>query len=309
MNIFITSVGTATSVNLIKYFKKAGDYIVGGDINEYGYTAGSIMCNEYVQLPYATDLSYFDKVCNIIKLFNIELFIPVNDIEVYIAAQHIKDIPCKCIIPDFETISKVRDKYICSSSLAGIIDVPKILEDDDVNKNRILRDKLGVGSKGITFIDKGTEAPAYNKDDSFLQETVHGEEYTVDLLCDLAGHPIYIIPRLRLEVKGGVATKVKVCNDEELILQVKKILEVYKLPGFSNIQFIKGQDNKYYFIEINYRFSGCGVGSLLSSPNYLEHFKAVSLGGIYNGDVNPDTKFNLIVTRYYEEMVYEDRNS
>lgn len=309
MNIFITSVGTATSVNLIKYFKKAGDYIVGGDINEYGYTAGSIMCHEYVQLPYATDSSYFDKVCNIIKLFNIELFIPVNDIEVYIAAEHIKDIPCKCIIPDFETISKVRDKYICSSSLSGIVDVPKILENDDVNKNRILRDRLGVGSKGITYIDKGTEAPAYNKDERFLQETVDGEEYTVDLLCDLAGHPIYIIPRLRLEVKGGVATKVKVCNDDELILQVKKILEVYKLPGFSNIQFIKGQDSKYYFIEINYRFSGCGVGSLLSSPNYLEHFKAVSLGGIYNGDVNPDTKFNLIVTRYYEEMVYEDRNS
>ena len=224
-------------------------------------------------------------------------------------AENINDIPCKCIVPDFETISKIRDKYICSTSLVDIIDVPKILEEDDINTDRILRDRLGVGSKGITFIDKGTAAPSYNKDDSFLQETVQGKEYTVDLLCDSMGHPIYIIPRLRIEVKGGVATKVKIVKDEELIAQVKKILEVYKLPGFSNIQFIKGHDGKYYFIEINYRFSGCGIGSILSSPNYIEHFKAVSFGGIYNGDINLDTKFNLIITRYYEEMVYEDRNS
>ena len=47
--ILITSVGTATAVNLIKYFHKLGDYIVGTDINAYGYTAGSMLVDEFVR--------------------------------------------------------------------------------------------------------------------------------------------------------------------------------------------------------------------------------------------------------------------
>ena len=55
MKILISSVGTSTSVNLIRYFQKIGDYIVGCDINNYGYTAGSILCKNYYKVPYAKE--------------------------------------------------------------------------------------------------------------------------------------------------------------------------------------------------------------------------------------------------------------
>ena len=51
MNVLITSVGTATSVNLIKELKKRNHYIVGVDINDYGYTAGSLMVDNYIKVP------------------------------------------------------------------------------------------------------------------------------------------------------------------------------------------------------------------------------------------------------------------
>lgn len=53
MRILITSVGTATSVNLIRYFQRDGDYIVGADINDFGFTAGSILSNVYYKVSLA----------------------------------------------------------------------------------------------------------------------------------------------------------------------------------------------------------------------------------------------------------------
>lgn len=305
MKILISSVGTATSVNLIKYFKKLNDYIIGTDINPMGYTAGSMMVDKFFTVPYAVDENYISSIVEIIRNNDIELFIPVNDTEVYIVSKEIDQIPCKCIVPDTATIDLLRDKFECSQRMIKSgIDVPSILDCDDMGLVRILRDKVGVGSSGISFFERGIGIKSYDKTTQFIQEKVSGEEYTVDVLSDCDGKPLYIIPRKRIEVKSGVATKVLVDDEKGIIDRVKIILETIKLPGFSNIQFIKDRVGKYWFIEINYRFSGCGAATLATCPGYLDVFKDIVLGKEINTELNHDVRWNSIVTRYYEEFVY-----
>lgn len=69
-----------------------------------------------------------------------------------------------------------------------------------------MRDFYGVGSKGIRIVEP--EDKLIVGDEQFAQEFITGDEYTVDVLCDREGNPSYIIPRRRVEVKSGVATKV-----------------------------------------------------------------------------------------------------
>ena len=107
MRILITSVGTATSVNLIKEFKKRGDYVVGVDINPLGYTAGSCLSDKFYQIVLAVDDSYLPMLSEIIANEKIDILIPINDIEIYTVSQNIDKIACKCIIPDVKTIETV----------------------------------------------------------------------------------------------------------------------------------------------------------------------------------------------------------
>ena len=97
-----------------------------------------------------------------------------------------------------------------------------------------------------------------------------------------------------------------VLEDMVLINSVKLILQEFILPGFSNMQFIKDGYGRYWFIEINYRFSGCGAATLAVCPDYIVKLRNV-INDVPNDTVlNADVKWKSIVTRYYEEVVYEE---
>ena len=306
MRILITSVGTSTSIGLIKGFRKFGDYIVGADTNEYGYTAGSVLVDMYYRVSNASNELYMEEIITIINEEDVDLFIPINDIEVYVIAKNIDKINCKCCIPSIETIEVVRDKYICNTVVEKMgVKVPCEISKDNINEKRILRDRIGVGSRGIVIIESGFSTPKYDREEVFLQKYVEGTEYTVDILCDRQGNPIYIIPRKRIEVKSGVATKVEIENNEFLISEVKRILSEIKLPGFSNMQFIRDEADNYWFVEINYRFSGAGATTLAVVNNYLLEFLNSFDETYAKASLNAGVKWNTVITRYYEEVVYE----
>lgn len=90
----------------------------------------------------------------------------------------------------------------------------------------------------------------------------------------------------------------------QLIDDVKRILSNVQIPRFSNIQFIKDSYGTCWFIEVNYRFSGAGATTMSVVNDYLQKFKQ-SLSGDYKFNINENVKWNSIVTRYYEEVVYE----
>lgn len=305
MKILITSVGTATAVNLIRYFKKDGHEIIGVDINDYGYTAGSLLVDSYARVPYATDETYVDVLAGLIVQYNADILIPINDSEVYRLSQNLSKIPCRCLIPSVDVIELFRDKLTSTQAISELgIPVPEILNEDRPEIKRILRDRVGVGSKGIWILNENEPAPDYSSE-QMLQVFVAGEEYTIDVLADSEGNAAFIIPRIRLEVKNGQSTKAVLVQDEQLIQYAKTIVSTYRIPGFCNIQFIKDSLGVYRFVELNYRFSGCGSASLIATDGYLKQFVLFSQGEKACGTLNESVKWNSIVTRYYEEVLYE----
>lgn len=310
MNIAISSIGTATSMGIIKCIKKYNSNIniIGTDINDFGYTAGSMMVNKFYKICKYNNKLYIDTLLDILRKEKVDMFIPIHDFEVNKIANNINLFEkYKIIIPNLYVLELFSDKYKATNALnkLGIL-TPKIV-DNKYNKKKILRDKIGVGSTGIKIIDDNSNIKI--SEDKFLQEYIEGQEYTVDIFCDIDGNPIIIIPRIRLEVKSGVATKVKLEYNNELINICKKILKNYKLPGLSNIQFIQSK-GQYYFIEVNTRFAGAGITSILGSYNYIGDFLNIKhIKG--SEDVLENNlrkvKWNSIITRYYEEMIYYEK--
>lgn len=309
MNIAISSIGTATAVGLLKCIRNIDKdiKIIGLDINELGYTAGSLLVDNFYKVPLYNDKLYCEKLLSIFVKEKIDMFIPIHDFEVKKVAEFIELFKgYKIIIPNIDMINLFSDKYKANIEMQKTgISIPKIV-DTNYSYKKILREKVSVGSKGVKVIHGNFDIKL--NEDEFLQEYIEGEEYTVDILADLNGQAIIIIPRKRLEVKAGVATKTKLVYESRLINMCKIILSRYKIPGLSNVQFIEGKDGNFYFIELNTRFGGMSISSVLGSFNYIGDFIQLAFHkeiSHKNFEENMQkVKWNSIITRYYEEKIY-----
>ena len=310
--ILITSIGSATAVNLLKLLKE--EYtIVATDSNPYGYTAGSMMADMFYQLPLATNPNYISSLLAVIKKEDVALIIPIHDEEVRTITRNRSLISVPVLVSSDETIKLFNDKWQSAKYVQQLgVEVPKIKYDNDTFVACIKRMKQGVGSNGIEIYKTGQQIPVdllksdYETENYFVQELIEGVEYTVDVAADKNGKPFLIIPRQRVEVKAGVATKVRIVKDEKLVDLVEKIYANMCIPGFSNVQFIRSGEH-YYFIELNCRYGGMSISSSLAAHNYPLELVAYYIDGaeLPQGINQFPIKWNALVTRYYEEKIYE----
>ncbi|MCK4496627.1 MAG: ATP-grasp domain-containing protein, partial [Candidatus Aenigmarchaeota archaeon] len=110
-----------------------------------------------------------------------------------------------------------------------------------------------------------------NKNNVFC-EHLPGYEYTSDVLCDLDGKPLVIMPRKRLEVYKGVCVRGKMEKNEKIIKNIEKMCEVLKFIGPINIQFKIDSNGNPKLVEANPRFSGglpISIGAGVNTLNLL----------------------------------------
>ncbi len=136
-----------------------------------------------------------------------------------------------------------------------------------------------------------------------IQEFIKGKEYTIDVLCDLKGEIISVVPRERIEVRSGEVSKSRtVINKKiikatiDLVNKLKQYIEEYKIYckitsenfnalqlekdegtviGPLTIQCIVTKDNEIKFIEINPRFGGGVPLSFEAGIDYGKYFKCM----------------------------------
>lgn len=315
MKAIITSAGTAGSVELIKQLGASSRRIatVAADINPYGETAGSQLADSFVRVPFGDDASYVSTLAEIVRTKKVDLLIPINDVEIEAIARERSLLPsdCRCLIPSVSTIQLVRDKAAMTAHAEALgVPCPRKLSVDDSQK-RIVRDVTSVGSRGVHILEGPADSEivrSVNRGLAFVQELIEGPEYTVDILCDSSGMPVYIIPRERVEVKAGVCTKGRITNNTILIEFAHKIARSLRIPGFSNIQFIVDANNVPRFIEVNPRFGAGSAATLKAVPSMFERFLDIVFDEweadglrVNSGDI----KWGAFVTRYYTEVLYE----
>ena len=67
--------------------------------------------------------------------------------------------------------------------------------------------------------------------DVLVQRCAAGREYTIDVLCDFFGEPVYIVPRIRLEVISGEVSKSRTDMRECVIKGTEKLLAALREEG------------------------------------------------------------------------------
>lgn len=313
MKILITNIASVTAISIIKILRRGkikNILIWGTESQKYGYNSGSMLVDHYIEVPKVSSEHYTECILYICQHYYIDALFPILDEELLLFSKSNLHKYVKLLLPNTDTICLFRNKLLASKELQNLCKtiIPQIFtEYDSVNCNKvIIRQKQSIGSQGITIKNKNDLSTTdFDNSKNFIQEYIEGSEYTVDILADKLGKIKLIVPRERIQIKNGVSTKVLVSENKEIIDLCMKIYEKYYIPGLSNVQFIE-KNKSIYFLELNMRFAGMGIASILASYDFLSDYILYLTD---NGDLGEyatnmkKIRWNSVVCRYYEETI------
>lgn len=299
MNILIEATGGLTSGYLIKAIKEAGHKVIGSDIVDFNHS--KYLCDDFVIMPKIKDEKLWEKVENILIEKNINIVIPSLDETLLDWAkrkEHFKNIGIEVIVSDKNTIDIFQDKWKTYLFFKenDILTPNTSLE----AKFNLIKPRFGRGGGGI-FDNSFTNN--IDMSNNISQEKVFGDEYTVDTLFSKDGEAIYIVPRLRIDVKDGKSTKgivVKNQNIDNLILEISKKI---KFIGAINFQLFETVEKKLIMIEINPRIAGGMALGFAATENWIKIIiDNIVLDKQINKNDIKSVKYGLKMVRYYEEL-------
>jgi len=312
-NILITAGGTATAWHISKTIRdKLSQYfkVFICDINEKEYVASSINADFFLQVPKIGSENYYEYMLNIIKLYKIDIIIPLIDSDLhYFSSDNIdlKKLRVISTAPSKHLLNTFYNKRSISAFCSEIgVDVPKEISYKNINPNDeyFIKPLNGFGSRGAKKIFGKEILENKNFYKNFIiQELCEKPEVTIEIFYKSKQKYSYII-RERIETKTGVSTKAKFIQDSEIDSILKVIFEKVNLPRTSCIQFMK-KNNKWVLTDFNLRL--CAGTALSSAIGWdLVYAFLIDLIGIddpflYLNKPNTIKK----VVRVYQEIVME----
>jgi carbamoyl-phosphate synthase large subunit len=268
MNILLTSIGRR--VALLKAFRQSmrqsniSGKLVATDLKTTAPAAFLADASELV--PRIDDPLYIDSLLDICSRYNIDLLIPLIDTELLLLSkyrQKFTELGVKLLVSSIATNDICFDKNKTSQFfIKSGVKTPKIYQLDEVEEWHyplIVKPASGSSSVGVHRVGNRHELEFFSSyvKDAIVQELIVGEEYTIDVLLDLNGKALSIVPRLRMETRAGEVSKGRTTNHPALIAAAKQVAE--SLPGAVGcitIQCFVRTNGDIYFIEINPRFGG-----------------------------------------------------
>jgi carbamoyl-phosphate synthase large subunit len=317
VKILITSAGSTNGVNVIKVLKEQKElklFLIACDMNPLA--AGFYMADKYFVAPKANSPNFIPTILKICKKERVQIIIPTFSYELPFFAKNkaiIEKEGIKMAISDYETFLITEDKLKTYEYFEKWkIPFPKVYSESEILEKKvkfpvIIRPISASGSKDVVKVNNWEELYFFKKyiKNSFVQEFVEGEEYTIDGINDLQGEMIAASPRIRLEIKGGLAVKSITVNSPEMVKFTKKIVEGFKIKGPFNVQCIKkGKEIK--FTEVNSRFPSGGLPLTVKAGLNIPLILVKLLLG--KKIKKPKIKPNVVMTRYWDAIILKKIN-
>ena len=297
MKILSEACGSLTAGYIIRNIQKAGYKSVATDMSEECF--GKHLADEFYAVPSAADKNSPEFLKNLVIEKNIDMVIPTLDDGLLSWAKMKEELAEKGIsvaISDTDTLSVFLDKWETYLFFEkNGIPTPKTSLKQEY---KLVKPRNGRGGSGIIITDEPVDM-----DGNISQELLSGTEVTIDVLCDLNGKPVYIVPRIRLGVKEGKATAGQVIENSKIDEYVKKICSSIRFIGPINIQCFIAENGDISFTEINPRLGGGSVLGMAATENWIP----LMVKMFYEKEnIKPaaDVKYGLKMGRFYDEVFY-----
>jgi carbamoyl-phosphate synthase large subunit len=240
---------------------------------------------------------------------DVRLVVPLTDLDQVALAEAREELNALVLLPDAETVERLGDKYLAhllfeergiaspSTWLPG--QVP-----EDPPFPLLVKARHGFGSRHIYRAEDAAQLGfflGYTPVESIVQACLGGEEFSVDVFCDLEGRCLNAIPRTMIESKGGESIKGMTVRDERLIELARDVAEKLRLVGPANIQCFREPGGSHFITDINSRFGGGFPLPLAAGGRYPELALALARGERPEPRLG-DFREGIVMTRFFSDL-------
>ncbi len=136
-----------------------------------------------------------------------------------------------------------------------------------------------------------------------VQELCVGEEFSIDVFCDLEGRCLNAIPRTMIQSKGGESIKGMSFRDHELIEHGRHVAETIGIVGPANIQCFREPDGSLPVTDVNPRFGGGFPLPLAAGSRYPELALALATASAPSRR-SARSAHGVFMTRFFSELCF-----
>jgi len=221
------------------------------------------------QIPATRSPAYVPALLKIVKKYQIDLLIPLLDLELLklARARHaFERLGCGVLISSSSVVQTCQDKLRMFEFFERHdIDTPQTWLSNQIHKlgnhrfPYFLKPRQGSASQGNFVIRTKADLKmlAQQFPDAIIQEFVAGIEHTLDVYTGYDGRPRCVVPRRRIEVRGGEVTKARTVKHDGIIKTGVRVAEALaECVGLITIQLIVTPRGRIRVIEVNPRFGG-----------------------------------------------------
>ena len=303
--VLFTCVGQR--VDIVEAFNRAGATTIAVDANPLA--PALYHADRYALVPRIDDPGYVQALRTVVEEHDVRLVVPLTDLDQTSLARAREKLEALVLLPDADLVERLSDKYLSHllfeergiSSPATWLpgNVP-----DDAPFPLLVKARHGFGSRHIYRAADRAQLgffAGYTPVDSIVQVCLTGEEFSIDVFCDLEGRCLNAIPRTMIESKGGESIKGMTIRDDRLIELARDVAEKLHLVGPANIQCFREADGSHYLTDINTRFGGGFPLPLAAGGRYPELALALARGEHPEPRLG-DFREGIVMTRFFSDL-------
>jgi carbamoyl-phosphate synthase large subunit len=239
--------------------------------------------------------------------------VPLADLDHLLLAEHSDELGALVLLPGPETIRLCEDKYAAHSFFADhAIPTPGTwLPDelpDDLQFPVLVKARRGFGSRHIYRAADRRELDfflGYTTQESMVQQVCAGEEFSIDVFCDVDGRCLNAVPRTMIESKGGESIKGMTIRDWQLIEHGCRVAEALRIVGPANVQCFRELDGSLPVTDVNPRFGGGFPLPTAAGSRYPELALALAAGERPEPALG-EFREGVVMTRFFSQLVLGD---
>jgi len=295
-------------VDIVSAFARAGATTIATDVDPLA--PALYHAHRYAFVPRVTDPGYVPALTRLIQEHDVRLIVPLTDLDqVLLARSRAALEPALALVPGPEACERMSDKYLAHRFFEqhGIASPRSWLPADvppDARYPLLVKVREGFGSRHIYRAHAPAELEfflGYTKVHSFVQECCRGEEFSIDVFCDLESRCLNAIPRTMIQSKGGESIKGTSIQDRELIEHAAHVAQTAGIIGPANVQCFREPDGSLPVTDVNPRFGGAFPLPLAAGSRYPDLALALAAGEQPEPRLG-DFRAGVVMTRFFSHL-------
>lgn len=288
VRVLVTGAGGAAAVSFIKAVAGANVKLHAADADPLAAGLYLVRASRRHIVPPGAAEEFVDELLDLCARRRIDVLVPTVDAEllpIARARQKFTKLGVRLVLGRTPALESCLDKWRLHQTCEGVVRQPAttIVRSLSPLANLphpfVAKPRCGSGGRGVSVVRDETARSVVPTDGSMIaQEFLPGEEYSVDVLANLAGRVIAAVPRVRLKVDSGVAVTARTLRDLELMSAASRVVRHLGLTYVSNVQFRRDRAGRLALLEVNPRFPGSMPLTVAAGVNMPRLSLRIALG-------------------------------